>query len=261
MFSSVFCSSTSCGWISTLKRRDVWNSRSSTCPSEIRASGRSNTGSQVARIGGLELVDARALRHPARLDVQHRDALVVAVEEREEVLREVVLVVVGQRADDAEVDRDVLVEVDARVADVDVAGVHVGMEEAVLEDLREEDLDAVARQLLQVDAGRAQLRRCARSGCPTRAPSRSPARCSSPRTSRARAAASSPAKLRRSWLPLAASRIRSSSSCRYLSNSPTTSRGRSRLPSADSRSTRRGERAQQREVARRSPGACSAAAP
>jgi len=43
--------------------------------------------------------------------------------------------------------------------------------------------------------------------------------------------------LRRSCAPLAASRTRSSSSCRYLSNSPTTSRGLSRLPSADSFST------------------------
>lgn len=47
---------------------------------------------------------------------------------------------------------------------------------------------------------------------------------------------SSPAKLRRNWLPLAASRIRSSSSCRYLSNSATTSRGFRRLPSAHRRS-------------------------
>ncbi len=183
----------------------------------MRASGRSNTGSQVARIARLELVDARALRHPARLDVQHRDALVVALEEREEVLREVVLVVVGQRADDAEVDRDVAIEVDARVADVDVAGVHVGVEEAVLEHLREEDLDAVARQLLQVDAGRAAAGRCGRSGCPTRAPSRSRPRCSSPRTSRARAAASS----RRScgaagcrWPPRASGRARRAGTCR-----------------------------------------------
>ena len=50
MLSSVFCSSTSCGWISTLKRREVWNRRSSTWPSEMSFSGRSNCGSQTARI-------------------------------------------------------------------------------------------------------------------------------------------------------------------------------------------------------------------
>ncbi len=48
---------------------------------------------------------------------------------------------------------------------------------------------------------------------------------------------SSPAMLRRSCAALAASRSRSSSSCRYLSNSATTSRGFRRLASADRRST------------------------
>ncbi len=45
--------------------------------------------------------------------------------------------------------------------------------------------------------------------------------------------------LRRSCAAFAASRTRSSSSCRYLSNSATTWRGLSRLPSADQRSTTR----------------------
>ena len=45
--------------------------------------------------------------------------------------------------------------------------------------------------------------------------------------------------LRRSCAALAASRTRSSSSCRYLSNSATTWRGFRRLPSADQRSTTR----------------------
>ena len=47
------------------------------------------------------------------------------------------------------------------------------------------------------------------------------------------------AMLRRSCAALAASRMRSSSSCRYMSNSATTSRGRSRLPSTLMRSTQR----------------------
>ena len=58
----------------------------------------------------LELVDARARRHPAALDVQLGHALVVAPEEGEEVLRQVLLVELGQRADDAEVERDVAAE-------------------------------------------------------------------------------------------------------------------------------------------------------
>ena len=77
-----------------------------------------------------------------------RDAAVVAAEEGEEVLREVVLVDLGERAHDAEVERDVA----SVVGDEDVARVHVGVEEAVAEHLREEDLDAGARERRDVDA-------------------------------------------------------------------------------------------------------------
>ena len=83
-------------------------------------------------------------------------ALVVAAEEGDEVLRQVVLVDLGQRADDAEVQRHVAAEGLGRDADLDVARVHVGMEEAVAEHLGEEDGHAVARQLLDVHAGLAQ---------------------------------------------------------------------------------------------------------
>ena len=48
---------------------------------------------------------------------------------------------------------------------------------------------------------------------------------------------SKPCMLRRSCAALEASRTRSSSSCRYLSNSATTSRGFKRLPSLDKRSS------------------------
>ena len=58
--------------------------------------------------GGLELVDARTGRHPARIDVQGRDAPVIAAEEREKILGEIVLIALVERADDAEVDGDVL---------------------------------------------------------------------------------------------------------------------------------------------------------
>ncbi len=87
-------------------------------------------------------------RHPAGVDVRLRDAPVVAVEERDEVLREVVAIPVAERAHDAEVERDV-----APVRrDEDVAGVHVGVEEPVAERLAEEDLDAGAGELRDVDA-------------------------------------------------------------------------------------------------------------
>ena len=119
-------------------------------------SGRSKCGSQTARMAPFQRVDAGVPRHPAGFDVQLGHALVVALEEGDEVLRQVFLVDLGERADDAEVQRDVAAEGRRRQADLDVAGVHVGVEEAVAKDLREEDRDAVARQLLDVDAGVAQ---------------------------------------------------------------------------------------------------------
>ena len=50
MFSSVFCSSTSCGCTSISKRRATLNSCSSTAPKEISESGLSKIGSQTARM-------------------------------------------------------------------------------------------------------------------------------------------------------------------------------------------------------------------
>ena len=87
-----------------------------------------------------------------------RHLAVVAIEHREEILGEVVLVARIERADDAEIDRGVLGL--RRVVDQheDVAGVHVGVEEVVPEHLREEDLHAVLRELADVGAGFAQAR-------------------------------------------------------------------------------------------------------
>ena len=161
MLSSVFCSRMSCGCTSMLKRREISNSRS-----RMRAEGDVLQRLVEDRLAhgahrGFHLVDARAGRHPARLDVQHGDAPVIAIEHREEILGEVVLVARIERADDAEVDRRI-----ARIGRIvdeheDVAGVHVGVEEVVAEHLREEDLHAVLGELADVRAGRAQPRHVA----------------------------------------------------------------------------------------------------
>ena len=78
--------------------------------------------------------------------------LVVAVEKRQEIHRQIVLVVVGQAADDAKIQRD--------IAPVrrhqDIAGVHVGMEKPVTKHLGEKNLHAKAAQLLQIHPGLAQ---------------------------------------------------------------------------------------------------------
>ena len=213
MLSSVFCSSTSCGWTSMLKRREVWNRRSSTRPKEISFSGRSKIGSHTARIAASNSSTRVSGGHPAGLDVRLRDAPVVAAEEGEEVLREVVLVDLGERAHDAEVERDVAPVVGATKM---LPGMHVGVEEAVAEHLGEEDLDAGARELRDVDALRAQRLDLARPACRACAPSPSRRCGSSPSAPRGTSSSGEPAKLRRSWLALAASRMRSSSSSRCL---------------------------------------------
>jgi hypothetical protein len=86
---------------------------------------------------------------------------VVAIEHRQEILRQVALVARLKRADDAEIDRRVARLL--RVVDQheDIARMHVGVEEVVAEHLREENLHAVFRQPGEVGAARAQLREVA----------------------------------------------------------------------------------------------------
>ena len=139
-----------------LNWRAVWNSRSSTTPNEMSLSGLLKIGSHTARTAASN----SSTRVPAGTQPEStcklRDAPVVAVEEREEVLGEIVLVALVERADDAEVDGGVLRLLRVGDVDEDVAGVHVGMKEIVAKHLREEDLDAVLREPLDVGARGAQ---------------------------------------------------------------------------------------------------------
>ena len=149
MLSSVFCSITSCGWISTLKRREVWNRRSSTRPNEMSFSGRSKIGSHTARIAVSNSSTRVSVGTQPDFDVRLGHAPVVALEECEKILRQVVLVDVGERAHDAEIERDVLRR---SARDENIARMHVGVKKAVAEHLGEKDLHAGARQLRDVDA-------------------------------------------------------------------------------------------------------------
>ncbi len=106
--------------------------------------------------GRLEFVDAGVLRHPAGFHVQLGYAAVITVEKGVEVLRQIALVGVQQRADDAEVHRQVGRVVRVGSIDEDVARVHVGVEEVVLEHLGEEDLHPALGQQLQVHIAFAQ---------------------------------------------------------------------------------------------------------
>ena len=164
---------------------------------------------------------------PASMSGQ-RHAPVVALEEGQEVGREVVFVGAVE-VPMMPKSRRCSARGRAVGGDEDVARVHVGVEEAVAEDLGEEDLDAGPRQGLEVDAVGAGP--SWEMGCPSCAPSPSRWWRTSPSAPRAPPAARNPLKLRRSWEQLAASRIRSSSSRRYLENSATTSRGLRRRPS------------------------------
>ena len=85
--------------------------------------------------------------------MRSRHAGVIASEKTEEVLREILLVHLGERAHDAEVERDIA----ALGRHQDVSRMHVRVEETVSEHLSEKDLDARARELRDVHALPAQL--------------------------------------------------------------------------------------------------------
>ena len=104
----------------------------------------------------LQLIDPGAGRHPAGLDVQLGHTFVVAPEEGHKVLRQILLVHLSQCADDAKVQRDVAAKGFGRQADLDVAGVHVGMKKAVAEHLGKKQRHPIARQLGDVHTRFAQ---------------------------------------------------------------------------------------------------------
>nr|GFD58119.1 hypothetical protein [Tanacetum cinerariifolium] len=86
----------------------------------------------------FQLVDTGIARRPAGFDVGFGHPFVVAPEEGQEVLRQVILVEIVQGTDDAEVERDVTPEGRLVDRDQDVTRVHVCVEKAVTEDLGEE---------------------------------------------------------------------------------------------------------------------------
>src|SRR3546814_7896645 len=73
-------------------------------------------------VGGKLFQIQRSL-HPASVDMQLRDTLVVAREHGGEVFREIETIGFRQRADDAEVERDETRIVDLAGVDPDIAGV------------------------------------------------------------------------------------------------------------------------------------------
>ena len=119
-------------------------------PGEVRLADRAR--------GRFQFVDADMRRNPAGLHVKLGDAAIVAIEDRHEILGEVVLVLARQLADDAEIDRDEARVVLARrvAVDPDVAGVRIGVEEVVAEHLGVEHAHAFRGQRAAIDAGGVQ---------------------------------------------------------------------------------------------------------
>ena len=143
----------------------------------------------------------------------------------------------------------------------DVAGVHVGVEEAVAEHLGEEDLDAVARELRDVDAGVAQALDLADRDAVHALHHHHVAVAVVPVHLRHHAAAASPRSCAAAGEQLAASRIRSSSSCRCFSNSATTSRGLQAPAVGEQRLDQPGGGVRAAPRPARSPARCRGAAP
>ncbi len=102
--------------------------------------------------GRFELIELGLCRHPARIDVQLRNATIITFEKGKQVTRQIILIFRGQAADDAAVDGNVLRRPRVDRADENVAGVHVGMEEAVAKNLREEDFHAALGEQFHVGA-------------------------------------------------------------------------------------------------------------
>ena len=100
----------------------------------------------------FELFGAGVGRHPARFDVRRGHAVVVAVEKGQKVNRQIAFVVIGEAADDAEIERDIAVVVGHQ----NIARVHIGVEKTVFKHLGEENFHTIAGQFFQIDALRLQ---------------------------------------------------------------------------------------------------------
>ena len=102
--------------------------------------------------GRLQFIQTQRCRHPAGLHVQACDLAVILVEDRHEIFGEVILVLLAELADDAEIQCNESARSRSIGIDPDVAGMGVGMEIIVAEHLLVEDAHRFCRQRLAVDA-------------------------------------------------------------------------------------------------------------
>ena len=71
--------------------------------------------------------------------MQRGDAMIVALEKGEKILRQIVFVEVGQGSHDAEIERDIAPEMRGIQAHENIAGVHIGMKKAISKYLRKKN--------------------------------------------------------------------------------------------------------------------------
>ena len=83
-------------------------------------------------------------------------ALVIAAKKCREVLRQIIFIDFGQGAHDTEIQRHVTTKGGRVGADLDIARVHVGMEEAIAKHLGKKQGHAIFGKLWDVDTGLAQ---------------------------------------------------------------------------------------------------------
>ena len=81
-----------------------------------------------------------ALRHPATFDMKRGNCAIILIKKSDQVFGEIISVFSSQLPDDGAIKRDVSRILGVSVIDQNVAGVHVCMEEVVLEDLCEKNL-------------------------------------------------------------------------------------------------------------------------
>ena len=132
----VFCSSSSCGWVSMSNWPVTWNSWPSSRAMEISFAGRSRIGSPIARSAWAKSAEnACVARSPPRNAHPRRAGN--RLDEAPQDLREEAPLLQGEPPHDAEIHRD---DIALRI-DEQIAGMHVGVEEAVAHRMAEKALD------------------------------------------------------------------------------------------------------------------------
>ncbi len=148
----VFCRSTSSGRVCMSKSSVTSNSSVRSRAIEMVSAGWPWIGSPMARIAWAKAATLCVRRHVAGLEMHLGDAKIVAGDEAVEDFREEAALLLAEPPGDAEIDGD-----DGAVRlDEQVAGMHVGVEEAVAQRVAQERLDEVGGDRLQVVAGGAQ---------------------------------------------------------------------------------------------------------